>query len=61
MNEEISMDIPTDFHYDVVGNKVCKLRKAFYGVKQMARAWFGRFSNVMIGFSMIYIHDIIMT
>ncbi|KAL5578648.1 hypothetical protein UlMin_011090 [Ulmus minor] len=29
-------------------NKVCKLRKALYWLKQSPRAWFGRFSKVVI-------------
>lgn len=28
--------------------KVCKLRKALYGLKQSPRAWFGRFSMLML-------------
>ena len=28
-------------------NLVCKLRKAFYGLKESSRDWFGRFSQVM--------------
>ena len=30
------------------GSKVCQLKKALYGLKQSPRAWFGRFSKVMI-------------
>ena len=29
------------------GNKVCKLKKALYGLKKSPRAWFGRFAKVM--------------
>ncbi|RVX04897.1 Retrovirus-related Pol polyprotein from transposon RE1 [Vitis vinifera] len=29
------------------GNKVCKLKKALYRLKQSPRAWFGRFAKVM--------------
>jgi len=28
---------------------LCKLKKALYGLKQSPRAWFGRFSKVMVG------------
>ena len=30
------------------GNKVCRLKKALYGLKKSPRAWFGRFAKVMI-------------
>ena len=29
-------------------NQVCKLKKAFYGLKQSSKAWFGRFTRAMI-------------
>ena len=31
--------------------KVCRLKKALYGLKQSSRAWFGRLSCAMNGFS----------
>ena len=40
LDEEIFMNIPPGFEGDK-SNKVCKLRKAFYGLKQSHRAWFG--------------------
>ena len=46
LDEEIYMNIPLGFEGNT-GNKMCKLKKAFYGLKQSPRAWFGRFAKVM--------------
>ena len=46
LDEEIYMNIPPGFEGNIC-NKVCKLKKALYGIKQSPRAWFGRFSKVM--------------
>ena len=40
------MNIPPGFEGNT-GNKVCKLKKALYVLKQSSRAWFGRFAKVM--------------
>ena len=40
------MNIPPGFEGNT-GSKMCKLKKAIYGLKQSPRAWFGRFSKVM--------------
>ena len=42
------MKVPLRFDKNLEGKKVCKLKKALYGLKQSPRAWFGRFSKVMI-------------
>lgn len=47
MEEEIYMTIPPGFG-GVEKEKVCKLKKALYGLKQPPRAWFGRFTKVML-------------
>ena len=44
LNEEIYMDPPPGIN---CGGKVCKLRRALYGLKQSPRAWFGRLSTFM--------------
>ncbi|RVW17568.1 Retrovirus-related Pol polyprotein from transposon RE1 [Vitis vinifera] len=46
LDEEINMNIPPEFEGNI-GNKVCKLKEALYGLKQSPRAWFGRFAKVM--------------
>lgn len=46
LEEEIYMEVPPGF--ESKAGKVCRLKKAFYGLKQSPRAWFGRFSKVMI-------------
>ena len=46
LDEEIYMNIPPGFEGNA-GNKVCKLKKALYVLKQSPRAWFGRFAKVM--------------
>ncbi|RVX08315.1 Retrovirus-related Pol polyprotein from transposon RE1 [Vitis vinifera] len=46
LDKEIYMNIPPGFEENT-GNKVCKLKKALYELKQSPRAWFGRFANVM--------------
>lgn len=48
LEEEIYMDLPPGFGMNLKGKKVCKLKKALYGLKQSPRAWFGRFSKVMM-------------
>ena len=46
LDEEIYMNILPGFEGNI-GNKVCKLKKAHYGLKQSPRAWFRRFAKVM--------------
>ena len=41
------MSIPLGFSGSD-GNKVCRLKKTLYGLKQSPRAWFGRFAKVVI-------------
>nr|KYP46112.1 Retrovirus-related Pol polyprotein from transposon TNT 1-94 [Cajanus cajan] len=48
IEEEIYMELPPGYGEKIVSNTVCKLKKALYGLKQSPRAWFGRFTKVMI-------------
>ena len=50
LQEEVYMEQPPGFVAQ--GEKVCRLRKALYGLKQSPRAWFGRFSDAVVGFGM---------
>ena len=41
------MDIPPGFETKATMNKVCKLKKSLYGLKQSPRAWFDRFNKTV--------------
>lgn len=44
------MEVPPGFGLqNKEENVVCQSRKALYGLKQSLRAWFGRFTRVMLG------------
>ncbi|RVW56778.1 Retrovirus-related Pol polyprotein from transposon TNT 1-94 [Vitis vinifera] len=45
LEEEVYMDIPAGLETTSNFNKVCKLRKSLYGLKQSPRAWFERFTK----------------
>ena len=49
LEEEIYMDLPPGYKTHL-SNKVCKLQKTIYGLKQSPRAWFGKFTKVMKSF-----------
>lgn len=44
LEEEVYMEPPSGIN---ANGKVCKLKRALYGLKQSPRAWFGRFSKFM--------------
>ena len=41
------MEIPPCFSNEFEGNKVYKLKKSLYGLKQSPRAWFDRLTKVL--------------
>jgi len=54
LSEEVYMDPPPGcIVTENQKNKVCKLKKSLYGLKQSPRAWFGRFTKAMKSFDSI--------
>ncbi|RVW32997.1 Retrovirus-related Pol polyprotein from transposon RE2 [Vitis vinifera] len=52
LSEEVYMDLPPGCMVsEKQCQKVCKLKKSLYGLKQSPRAWFGRFTKSMRAFS----------
>ena len=41
------MQTPPGYENNMNRNKVCRLKRALYGLKQFARAWFGNFTKIM--------------
>lgn len=44
--KEVFMDAPHGFE-DKFMNKLCKLKRSLYGLKQSPRAWFEKFANLV--------------
>ena len=53
LEEEVYMDIPAGLETTSNFNKVCRLRKSLYGLKQSLRAWFERFTKVVKGYGFV--------
>ncbi|KAF5780569.1 putative RNA-directed DNA polymerase [Helianthus annuus] len=49
-DEEVYMKIPQGFSKDNE-NRVCRLRKTLYGLKQASRNWYQKFTNALLGLS----------
>ena len=45
LSEEVYMQYPLSL--SIESNKVCHLQRAFYGLKQVRRAWFAKFSSTI--------------
>jgi Reverse transcriptase (RNA-dependent DNA polymerase) len=43
LKEEVFMEIPPGFANEQLRDKVCRLKRSLYGLKQSPRAWFERF------------------
>jgi len=48
LEEEVYLEIPPVFRPIEEGNKICRLKKVFYRLKQSPHAWFGQLTHVMI-------------
>ncbi|RVW12206.1 Retrovirus-related Pol polyprotein from transposon TNT 1-94 [Vitis vinifera] len=53
LEEEVYMDIPAGLETTSNFNKVCRLRKSLYGLKQSPRAWFEQFTKVVKGYGFV--------
>ena len=53
LEEEVYMDIPAGLETTSNFNKVCRLRKSLYGLKQSPRACFERFTKVVKGYGFV--------
>ena len=52
LQEEVYMEQPLGFVAQGKKERVCRLRKSLYDLKQSPRAWFGKFSQAIKEFSM---------
>lgn len=51
LSEEVYINLPPGCMIPTkLSQKVCRLKKSLYGLKQSPRAWFGRFTKSMIAF-----------
>ena len=58
LDETIYMDPPPGFRAEgEYSGKVCRLRKSLYGLKQSPRAWFNRFSDVILSLGFTRCHS----
>lgn len=48
LKEQVFMDIPPGFESSQTVGKICKLNRSIYGLKQSPRAWFNRFTEVLL-------------
>jgi hypothetical protein len=53
IEEELYMVQPEDFVDSKDANKVCKLQRSIYGLKQASRSWNLRFDEVIKGFGFL--------
>ena len=48
LSEEVYMKLPSSYsHPPGFPHRVCRLRRALYGLKQSPRAWFGKLSSTI--------------
>ena len=56
LKEEVYIEQPPGFVAQGEFGKVCRLHKTIYGLKQSLRAWFGKFSEVVLKFGLRCCH-----
>ena len=56
LHEEVYMEQPPGFVAQGESGHVCRLKKSLYGLKQSPRAWFGRFTEVVLQFGLTRCH-----
>lgn len=58
--EELYLQQPLGMADPQHPNHVCKLNKAFYGLKQVPRAWFDRFSAFILKYGFFFVVSLIL-
>ncbi|KAH9650552.1 protein kinase domain-containing protein [Citrus sinensis] len=53
LKEEVFISLPPGFEKSLGSDKVCRLRKSLYGLKQSPRAWFERFGKAVISYGFL--------
>ena len=53
IKEEVFMSLPPGFEKSLGSDKVCRLKKSLYGLKQSPRAWFERFGKAVISYGFL--------
>ena len=48
MEEEVYIEIPPGLETSFNNDKVCKLKKSLYGLKQSPHAWFDKFAKTVV-------------
>jgi len=53
LEEEVFMSLPPGFENKLGSDKVCRLKKSLYGLKQSPRAWFERFGKAVTSYGFL--------
>ena len=53
LEEEVFMSLPPGFENKLGSDKVCRLKKSLYGLKQSPRAWFERFEKIVTSYGFL--------